>query len=154
MAYGVLINNTSGQSIVDTRTDKLNVVVSSAAENCLQATRTVISNRKYASTIGGGNYTTFGAPNNLIDTIWTATSSGTLNTASRVAPLKIVSAPGITSTNHSSSGIIVTNAPPSNAAKQFNVFLPDNVIIANGNIGLANYVAIGSRIIEYIAVRF
>ena len=37
MAYGVLISNTSGQSIVDTRTDKLNVVVSSAAESCLQA---------------------------------------------------------------------------------------------------------------------
>lgn len=153
MAYGVLINNTSGQSIVDTRTDKLNVVVASGAETCLATTTTVVSGTRYASAIGSGNYTTFGAPDNSIDTIWIATSSGTLSSG-RVSPLKIVSAPGITSTTTSSSGIIVTNAPPSNAAKQFNVFMPDNSVVANNNIALANYVATGSRIIEYIAVRF
>lgn len=153
MAYGVLINNTSGQSIVDTRTDKLNVVVSSAAVTCLATTTTVVSGTRYANAIGNGNYTPFGAPNNNIDTIWIATSSGTL-TSGRVSPLNIQSAPGITSTTTSSSGIIVTNGPASNAAKLYNTFMPDNSVVLNNNIALANYVGTQNQIIQFIAVRY
>lgn len=149
---GVLINNSSGNSMVDTRTDKQTTVIISGTVSCPATTTSVVSGTYYASAIGSGSYTNFGAPNNSIDTIWQATSSGTL-TSGRVAALQILTATGITTSTLASSGILVYNADPSNAAKLYNTFLPDGSVLANNKIAIANYVA-SARDIDYAAVRF
>lgn len=152
MAYGILINNASGQSILDTRTDKQTVTVASGSVTVTASGTSITSGTKYANATTGGNYTAFGAPNNTQDTVWTATSSGTL-TSGRAAPLKIISAPGITSTTTSSSGIIVTDGPDGGLAKQYNSFLPDGTVVTDDNIALAVYTTVNSTF-DYYAVRF
>jgi hypothetical protein len=155
MAYGLLINNDDGDSILDTRVDKQSTVIKSGSATCLGSTTSVSSGTVYANVIANGNQTSFGAPNNNIDTVWAATSSGTLSSG-RVSAVKLITATGVTaaSATANETGIIVYNGPSGGAAKPYNTFQPNaSSAIADNKIGLANYFQT-SLTISYAAITY
>ena len=122
-AYGVLIKNSNNQSILDTRVDRQSTAIATGTLTVPVQTATVVSSRRYRIAItdpsGAGNtFGSFGAPNENADTIFQATSSGTLGGSRRVGELISTgtnSIPGMTSTNTDEVGILFTDEPVTGA---------------------------------------
>ena len=105
--YGIIIQNTSGQSIVDTRSDKQSTAIKVGNLTLAGVTLTIVNGSKYIIRATGTNSTSFGAANNDVGTIFTATSSGTLTGGNVGKFQEVTGVTGMTSTNSDEIGIIV-----------------------------------------------
>jgi hypothetical protein len=155
MAYGLLINNDDGDSILDTRVDKQSTVIKSGSVNCPGTTTSIVSGTAYANAQANGNYTSFGAPDNNIDTVWAATSSGTLSSG-RVSILQLITATGVTaaSATANETGVIIYGGPGASIAKGYNCFQPNaSSAIANNKIAIGCYY-MTQFTIDYAAITY
>ena len=151
--YGIRIANDNGDNIVDTRTDKMTTVVKSGTIPSVPSpSSSIVSGRDYCITTSG-NQTSYGAPNNTVGTLYTATST-TTTTGAQAEIKYITGLTDILSTNTNEHGLLLADAPnsASGLSLAYRTHPPDGGVIDNNKYGVTSNGTAGT--FDVIVVRY